>query len=110
MTPTLTALYDLFSSILCLCAEGRELMPRRNLLDAIQKEAERGLEMTRDEAMPTCQGKCSTRGDCKGEVRQYRVIGPAGADYGVYWYCDEAVDIDRRNGFAVLEEEESDGR
>ena len=58
--------------------------------------------------MPTCQGKCSTRGECKGEVQQYRVIGPAGADYGTWWYCEEAVDIDRRNGFAVLDVEDRD--
>ena len=55
--------------------------------------------------MSTCQGKCSTRGECRGKVQQYRVIGPAGADYGTFWYCDEAVDIDRRAGFAVMEEE-----
>ena len=49
MTPTLTALHDLFSSILCLCAEGRELTPRRHLLDAIQREAEKGLEILKEE-------------------------------------------------------------
>ena len=33
---------ELCESIICLCAEGRELMARRHLLDAIQREAERG--------------------------------------------------------------------
>ena len=41
--------HDLFSSILCLCAEGRELTPRKPLLDAIQREAERGLEILKGE-------------------------------------------------------------
>ena len=38
---------DLFESIICLCVEGREVVARKHLLDAIQKEAEKGYEIGR---------------------------------------------------------------
>ena len=38
---------DCFESIICLCVEGREVTARKNLLDAIQKEAERGYKIVK---------------------------------------------------------------
>jgi len=37
---------NLFDSIICLCVEGREVVAREHLLDAIEKEAEKGYEIT----------------------------------------------------------------
>ena len=45
----LEKLRQIFSSILCLCVEGREVTARENLLDAIQGEAGRGLKLGTDD-------------------------------------------------------------
>jgi len=39
---------NLFESIICLCAEGREVVAREHLLDAIEKEAVKGYEATKE--------------------------------------------------------------
>jgi len=52
--------------------------------------------------MPTCEGTCSLRGECKGEVKRYNV-----GNWGLFWYCETAVETDRSNGLAVLEEEDT---
>lgn len=49
--------------------------------------------------MIECQGKCDKhRGSIKRvEVRDIR----NGKDYGLFWYCDEAIEIDIRSGLTV---------
>ena len=39
---------DIFGSILCLCVEGREVMSRKGLLDAIQKDAQCGYDLDQE--------------------------------------------------------------
>jgi len=36
---------NLFESIICMCAEGREVVACEHLLDAIQEDAEKGYEI-----------------------------------------------------------------
>lgn len=40
-------IYDIFSSILCHCAEGAEFMTRTELSETIAKEASRGCDLTK---------------------------------------------------------------
>ena len=53
-----------------------------------------------------CDGGCLINGECKGEVIKVRVVGPSGAEWGTYNYCQAAIDTDRRNGYFVEEEKE----
>jgi hypothetical protein len=47
-----------------------------------------------------CDGTCSFHGDCIGEVKRVRVT--KGIDnWGDWWYCDYAIEQDRRHGFDV---------
>lgn len=47
-----------------------------------------------------CEGACSFHGDCTGEVKRVRVT--KGIDnWGDWWYCDYAIEQDRRHGFDV---------
>lgn len=39
---------ELFNSIICFCVEGREVVARKHLLDAIQREAEKGYEIVKE--------------------------------------------------------------
>ena len=50
-----------------------------------------------------CDGGCLINGDCKGDVRKVRVIGPDVVDYGCFNYCETAIEKDKANGFFVDE-------
>ena len=45
----------------------------------------------------TCDGSCDKH---VGEVRRVHVIHPA-HDWGEFWYCDTAIDEDRRRELTV---------
>lgn len=51
-----------------------------------------------------CDGVCVINGDCKGEVIRVRVVGPSGAEWGYFNYCQTAIDSDRKSGFYVEED------
>lgn len=50
------------------------------------------------------QGKC--QGDCMSHVGDVRVCHTANADkdWGLFSYCDEAIETDRQRGFTVTED------
>lgn len=47
-----------------------------------------------------CEGDCGEHGDT---VKLVRVTDPWGTDWGLWWYCDEAIRKDRANKFEVIE-------
>ncbi len=51
----------------------------------------------------SCDGICSMRGECKGEVTKVRVTGGKKIDWdwGVFSYCQTAIQTDKKNGFTV---------
>ena len=62
--------------------------------------------------MDACEGTCK-RGDlCLGEVKRVHVFGgegsPCGYDWGYWNYCDYAINLDKGEGFRVIEESELD--
>lgn len=46
----------------------------------------------------SCDGNCE---DHRGMVRRVHVAAKDGYDWGFFYYCDEAVDTDTRNGMKV---------
>jgi len=53
-----------------------------------------------------CEGGCSINNECQGPVVKVRVVGPAGIDYGIFSYCQTAIQKDKDNGFYVEEVED----
>ena len=47
-----------------------------------------------------CQGMCSLEGTCSGEVKAVSVKFGA-KDWGMFFYCDTAIETDREHGFTV---------
>ena len=48
-----------------------------------------------------CEGACDEH---RGEVRKVTVTDPdvnRGGEWGTFWYCETAIEDDRRNGFIV---------
>jgi hypothetical protein len=51
-----------------------------------------------------CDGSCDEH---SGDVKRYRVVDPTNhQDWGHYWYCDEAVEEDKRRGFNLISEDD----
>lgn len=50
-----------------------------------------------------CDGDCSINMTCKGDTVKVRVVGPSGAEWGEFWYCETAIQKDRDAGFYVEE-------
>lgn len=49
-----------------------------------------------------CEGRCSTHGDCTGDVATYAVYGPiAGSYWGTFRYCETAKKSDEESGFRL---------
>jgi hypothetical protein len=47
-----------------------------------------------------CEGLCSIH---QGEIRKVNVIDSDGFNWGYFNYCDKAIEIDRENGFTVID-------
>lgn len=54
----------------------------------------------------TCEGSCEEH---IGEIRQVRVIGKGGYDWGLFFYCEEAIEEDKRRGNTVIIDPPHDG-
>jgi hypothetical protein len=52
-----------------------------------------------------CWGACEEH---RGQVKLVRVLDlPNSRDWGLFWYCDEAIETDRKDGLTVhIQEDE----
>jgi hypothetical protein len=48
-----------------------------------------------------CGGMCATRNECNGSLKLVHVYGKDGIDWGVFYYCDEAINTDVKSGFKI---------
>lgn len=49
-----------------------------------------------------CEGVCSLNNECVGIVKKMIVIGH-GRNWGTFYYCDKAIELDTSNGFVCKE-------
>jgi len=52
-----------------------------------------------------CEGACKAFNKCKGDTKIVHIIDPKdNYDWGYFYYCDTAIETDRKNGFLVVVE------
>lgn len=51
--------------------------------------------------MYKCEGECKNNSTCKGSVKLVLVTENYGTEWGVFAYCDTAIEEDKKRGFVV---------
>lgn len=63
----------------------------------------------REQGKLVCDGACSLRGKCEGEIQTVRVLdNRVPTDWGTFDYCGYARERDIKSGFTLVQSAEAD--